>query len=157
MKMNNKRDNSIYFVVLVIILFVVYWIFYIYYINPRRVSKYFTNYSIIDGKIKELVINDWGKRNLSEYSYFINDIKYTGELNFSFPCRNSDAKNTESRNEILGFNYPVAVSKIDPTHSILLIRPKDFELINEPFPDSMTYIYEKYFKCTWWESIYADD
>ena len=37
------------------------------------------------------------------------------------------------------------------------VAPKDFEIINKPFPDSLEFMYNKYFKCTFWESLYLED
>ena len=93
----------------------------------------------------------------SKVSYEIDGKTYYFEMTYQAPCRLSDATSKKSKNEILQFRFPVAVSKISSTYALPLIRPKDFIVINKSFPDSLELMYNKYFNCTFWESIYLED
>lgn len=87
----------------------------------------------------------------------MNDKRFIKKFDRSIPCRDSDLDDLEKRNEIRNFNFPVAISDLNPNLSMSLIRERDFEELNLEFPDSLHSIYSKYFDCTWWEQIRQDD
>ncbi|MNE93942.1 hypothetical protein D3C80_1918520 [compost metagenome] len=73
------------------------------------------------------------------YEFKVNNIEY----------KNSTVKLAFSLGEgydLLNFNFPVIYQKSNPDNCQLLITPYEFKEYNIPYPDSLNWVREKYFK-----------
>ncbi len=138
---------------LVIIILIIYQLIFI----PFRERSIFSEHRIVTGYFSTLEIDGFSKTKYSKYTYFIDSQQYVNELVTNLPCKNSDKKREITRNELLGMRFPIVVSNENYNFSKPLLRPKDWKMIGKPFPDSLNYMYEKYFDCTLWESFNAND
>jgi len=125
--------------------------------SPKNFEKNFAEFSIVNGQFEKIQRTGIGRTILSTYVYTREGKRYFKKFDRTIPCRDSDLDNEHMRNEIISFNFPVAISDLDPNLSMSLIRERDFKELNLEFPDSLRQMYNKYFDCTWWEQIRQDD
>lgn len=154
--LNNSR-NSLIFIIVGISLFVAYISYRIFIVNPKLDKEYLGDHFIVNGKITQLYEKGPYLNINTEIKYTVDEKEYLTEIGYQAPCRTSDTKSEKSRREILLMNIPMAVSSKNHGYSIPLIRPEDFTIVDRAFPDSLLYMYEKYFKCTFWEGLNTGD
>ena len=138
-------------------LYLCYLGFEITFASPKRFENNFAKFSIVNGQFDKIQRSGIGRTIRSTFTYTVEGKRYFKKFDKTIPCRDSDLDNVQMRNEIISFNFPVAISNLDPNLAISLIRENDFKELNLEFPDSLRYTYDKYFNCTWWEQIRSDD
>ena len=152
-----KKDNSIYMVLVPMLFFAVYVCYNIFYANEQRDKLNYAKYSIVTGRIDKFQDFSFGRNVHTTVKYKLNNELYKIKLFYDVPCRTSDIDSKSNLNELRSFRFPVAVSSLDDSYGIALLRPEDFKRIRQTFPDSLRYMYSKYFKCSALESFRADD
>lgn len=157
--MKTKSDplNGIEIVLIFFLIYGVYLCYkeYVYY--PQYYKEYFNEYEIVSGRFLTLRVVDVGANQVTRIEYEIDDERFVKELNYIIPCRESYVKNKATREEIMSHRFPVAISSVSDKEGLELLTPYHFHVLGLNFPDSLSYMYETYFRCTAWEKFNADD
>lgn len=128
-------------------LFGVYIVYRLFVLDPQRKNDLLNDYTIVQGEFLSFGRFEVGINTSTKFSYSFNGSKYEKRLMYKVPCKNFDINNREEVFDLKSKVFPVAVSSQDPNNAIALLRPEDFEVIKNPFPDSLDVFYKKYLEC----------
>lgn len=140
------KNSTVVIALLLFSVFVLYQLS-IPFLNHSKIMK---SHVIVDGEFISIGKSEIGIKTLTEYSYSFNNLVYRKELPYKAPCKKTEKLNLD----ILPFKekkFSVAVYIDDPSVSLPLLRPKDYELMGMEYPDTMVNFYEQYLDCTFLE------
>ena len=122
---------------------------------PLNEKRMLSDYFLVSGQFTQVGKNDIGVNTVSKYKFNLNKQTIISKTR-KVPCKNCTFEDITCKEDFKKYRFPVAISKIDSTYSVPLLTVEDFKLIDRKLPDSLRYIYDKYFDCSFIEKHTGD-
>lgn len=150
MKNKNNKLVSYFFIVLLVALISTE------FLTPLKEKRMLEEYFVVTGQFTQIGKYGVGANVISKYKYVLNNNEIIGET-FVTPCKNYHFEAPSFKEDFINVRFPVAISKLDSSFSVPLLTREDFEIIEKRLPDSLESINQKYFDCTFIQSLLGPD